>query len=58
MRKATTSATGYILTVFKVFKGDDSVKFERNWLSWTGESVSTLILYMNLWHRNLTYEYD
>ncbi|MPC21718.1 hypothetical protein E2C01_014712 [Portunus trituberculatus] len=36
MRKATTSATGYILTVFKVFEGDDSVKFERNWLSWTG----------------------
>ncbi|KAG0716870.1 hypothetical protein GWK47_008629 [Chionoecetes opilio] len=35
-RKATTSATGYILTVFKVFEGDDSVKFERNWLSWTG----------------------
>lgn len=35
-RKATTSATGYILTVFKVFVGDDSVKFERNWLGWTG----------------------
>ncbi|XP_071529133.1 uncharacterized protein [Panulirus ornatus] len=35
-RKATTAATGYIITVFKVFEGDDGVKFERNWLSWTG----------------------
>ncbi|XP_050724824.1 uncharacterized protein LOC127002746 isoform X3 [Eriocheir sinensis] len=35
-RKPTSSSTGYILTVFKVFEGDDSVKFERNWLNWTG----------------------
>ncbi|KAK3861307.1 hypothetical protein Pcinc_032687, partial [Petrolisthes cinctipes] len=35
-RKATTASTGYIITVFKVFEGDDSVKFERNWLGWTG----------------------
>ncbi|XP_045592218.1 uncharacterized protein [Procambarus clarkii] len=35
-RKATTASTGYIITVFKVFEGDDGVKFERNWLAWTG----------------------
>ncbi|KAG7154214.1 hypothetical protein Hamer_G024922 [Homarus americanus] len=35
-RKATTSSTGYIITVFRVFEGDDGEKFERNWLGWTG----------------------
>lgn len=35
-RKATTPTTGYIITVFRVFGGDDGVKFERNWLAWTG----------------------
>ncbi|XP_066968544.1 uncharacterized protein [Macrobrachium rosenbergii] len=35
-RKATTPTTGYIITVFRVFEGTDGVKFERNWLGWTG----------------------
>nr|XP_053643699.1 uncharacterized protein LOC128696469 isoform X2 [Cherax quadricarinatus] len=35
-RKPTSASTGYIITVFKVFEGDDGEKFERNWLAWTG----------------------
>lgn len=35
-RKPNTAATGYIIGVFRVNKGDDGQKFERNWLSWTG----------------------
>ncbi|XP_046481430.1 uncharacterized protein [Neodiprion pinetum] len=30
------ATTGYIISVFKVFEGDDGLKFERNWLYWTG----------------------
>ncbi|KAH0534377.1 uncharacterized protein LOC123266879 isoform X1 [Cotesia glomerata] len=29
-------STGYIVSIFKVFEGDDSLKFEQNWLYWTG----------------------
>lgn len=29
-------STGYIVSIFKVFEGDDGVKFEQNWLYWTG----------------------
>lgn len=36
-KKPTTEATGYILCVYKVFKGDDGEKFERNWLYWSGK---------------------
>jgi len=36
-RKPTTDATGYVVCVYKVFRGDDGEKFERNWLYWTGE---------------------
>ncbi|XP_063880324.1 uncharacterized protein LOC135111179 isoform X2 [Scylla paramamosain] len=53
-RKATTSATGYILTVFKVFEGDDSVKFERNWLSWTGARTLYKSLISEVGLRRLT----
>lgn len=28
--------TGYIISVYKVFEGDDREIFERNWLYWTG----------------------
>uniref|UniRef100_A0AAR5QKH1 DUF7153 domain-containing protein n=2 Tax=Dendroctonus ponderosae TaxID=77166 RepID=A0AAR5QKH1_DENPD len=28
--------TGYIVSVYKVFEGDDREIFERNWLYWTG----------------------
>ncbi len=38
-RKPTTESTGYIVCVYKVFRGDDGEKFERNWLYWTGESI-------------------
>lgn len=31
------ATTGYIVSVFKVFEGDDGLKFERNWLYWTGK---------------------
>ncbi|XP_018326095.1 uncharacterized protein LOC108737635 isoform X2 [Agrilus planipennis] len=29
-------STGYIVSVYKVFEGDDREIFERNWLYWTG----------------------
>lgn len=29
--------TGYIISVYKVFEGDDREIFERNWLYWTGQ---------------------
>lgn len=35
-RKPSSAHTGYIITVFRVFEGNDGVKFERNWLGWTG----------------------
>lgn len=35
-KKTQTSSTGYIISVFKVFEGDDGERFENNWLYWTG----------------------
>uniref|UniRef100_T1PGE7 DUF7153 domain-containing protein n=1 Tax=Musca domestica TaxID=7370 RepID=T1PGE7_MUSDO len=35
-KKTQTPATGYIISVFKVFEGDDGERFEKNWLYWTG----------------------
>ena len=35
-RRASTPNTGYVISVFKVFEGDDGEKFERNWLGWSG----------------------
>ncbi|XP_063909317.1 uncharacterized protein LOC135126978 isoform X3 [Zophobas morio] len=36
LTKTHTSTTGYMVSVYKVFDGDDREKFERNWLYWTG----------------------
>jgi hypothetical protein len=36
LTKTHTSSTGYMVSVYKVFDGDDREKFERNWLYWTG----------------------
>lgn len=38
-KKPKTSTTGYIVTIYKVFEGDDREKFEKNWLYWTGLRV-------------------
>ncbi len=35
-KKPVTDLTGYIICLYRVFKGDDGEKFERNWLYWTG----------------------
>lgn len=35
-KKNQTPSTGYIISVFKVFEGDDGERFEKNWLYWTG----------------------
>ncbi|XP_017839632.1 uncharacterized protein LOC108597540 isoform X4 [Drosophila busckii] len=35
-KKTQTAGTGYIISVFKVFEGDDGERFEKNWLYWTG----------------------
>lgn len=32
-------STGYIVSIFKVFEGDDGLKFEQNWLYWTGKRL-------------------
>lgn len=36
LTKSHTDSTGYMISVYKVFEGDDREKFERNWLYWTG----------------------
>ncbi|XP_049820414.1 uncharacterized protein LOC109594446 isoform X2 [Aethina tumida] len=36
LSKTHTPSTGYMVSVYKVFEGDDREKFERNWLYWTG----------------------
>ncbi|XP_045482749.1 uncharacterized protein LOC123686564 isoform X1 [Harmonia axyridis] len=36
LSKTHTPSTGYMVSVYKVFEGDDREKFERNWLFWTG----------------------
>lgn len=42
-------STGYIVSIFKVFEGDDGLKFEQNWLYWTGERHASLLFFsMNL----------
>ncbi|XP_037948123.1 uncharacterized protein LOC119679702 isoform X1 [Teleopsis dalmanni] len=43
-KKTQTPATGYIISVFKVFEGDDGERFEKNWLYWTG--ARTLYRYL------------
>ncbi|CAL8109833.1 unnamed protein product [Orchesella dallaii] len=35
-KKGNSSGTGYIVSIFRVFEGDDREKLERNWLYWTG----------------------
>ncbi|KAJ8882870.1 hypothetical protein PR048_014686 [Dryococelus australis] len=34
-KRPQSPATGYIISVYKVFDGDDREKFEKNWLYWT-----------------------
>jgi len=36
--------TAYIISVYKVFDGDDSEKFEKHWLYWTGQLHKIRIL--------------
>ncbi|XP_056632622.1 uncharacterized protein LOC130898837 isoform X1 [Diorhabda carinulata] len=36
LQKTHSTSTGYLVSVYKVFEGDDREKFERNWLYWTG----------------------
>lgn len=35
-RTPITSSTGYIISIFRVMKGEDRKCFERQWLGWTG----------------------
>uniref|UniRef100_A0A8D9DVV3 DUF7153 domain-containing protein n=2 Tax=Cacopsylla melanoneura TaxID=428564 RepID=A0A8D9DVV3_9HEMI len=35
-RRPQSTSTGYFVTVYKVFEGDDNERFEQNWLYWTG----------------------
>ncbi|XP_060523514.1 uncharacterized protein LOC132700313 isoform X2 [Cylas formicarius] len=36
LTKTHAPSTGYMISVYKVFEGDDKEKLERNWLYWTG----------------------
>ncbi|XP_073954903.1 uncharacterized protein [Choristoneura fumiferana] len=45
-KKSLTQSTGFIISVYKVFEGDDGERFERNWLYWTGARM----LYRHLPH--------
>lgn len=38
-------STGYIVSIFKVFEGDDGLKFEQNWLYWTGKCTVSCVVY-------------
>lgn len=40
-------STGYIVSIFKVFEGDDGLKFEQNWLYWSG-TTNTMIFFFFL----------
>jgi len=40
-KKPISDLTGYIICLYRVFKGDDGEKFERNWLFWTGKYIFT-----------------
>ena len=44
-RKPIADTTGYIVCMYRVFKGDDGQKFERNWLYWTGILKRNVFLY-------------
>lgn len=46
-KKPISDLTGYIVCMYRVFKGDDGEKFERNWLYWTGMD---LLLRLNGMH--------
>lgn len=35
-KRPTSPSTGFIVSLYKVFEGDDGEKFEKNWLYWTG----------------------
>lgn len=57
-----TPTTAYIISVYKVFEGDDGERFERNWLYWTGnnykykyveQSVVIIVIFMFLGARML-----
>nr|CAI5840860.1 unnamed protein product [Callosobruchus analis] len=45
LAKTHTSATGYMVSVYKVFEGDDREKFERNWLYWTGNFFISISMF-------------
>ncbi|XP_018007089.1 uncharacterized protein LOC108664903 isoform X2 [Hyalella azteca] len=53
-RRANSASTGYIITVYRVFEGDDGQKFERNWLTWTGAKTLYRSLTQDLELRRFT----
>lgn len=45
-KRPHSTTTGYIISVYKVFEGDDGEKFEKNWLYWTGTvKINITLLY-------------
>ncbi|XP_046823694.1 uncharacterized protein LOC124426261 isoform X2 [Vespa crabro] len=47
-------STGYIVSIFKVFEGDDGLKFEQNWLYWSGARMMYRYLPKSVGLRRIT----
>uniref|UniRef100_T1JCK5 DUF7153 domain-containing protein n=1 Tax=Strigamia maritima TaxID=126957 RepID=T1JCK5_STRMM len=54
-KKPNNSKTGYIITVFKVFPGDDKEKLEQSWLTWTGARMTYKYLPKMLGLKRITF---
>ncbi|KAJ6646663.1 hypothetical protein Bhyg_01876 [Pseudolycoriella hygida] len=53
-RKGQTPSTAYIISIFKVFEGDDGERFEKNWLYWTGARMLYRYLPRSVGMRRIT----
>ncbi|XP_076357057.1 uncharacterized protein LOC143250437 isoform X2 [Tachypleus tridentatus] len=51
----TTNNTGYIISAFRVFPGEDREKLERSWLMWTGARLIYKRLPRRLGLRRITF---
>lgn len=54
-KRPVTNKTGYIISAFRVFPGEDREKLERNWLTWTGARQVYKCLPKHLGLRRLTF---
>ncbi|XP_055930163.1 uncharacterized protein LOC129960640 [Argiope bruennichi] len=55
LNSAISSRTGFIISAFRVFPGEDREKLEKNWLTWTGARQVYTSLPKHLGLRRLTF---